>query len=100
MFSTAKSRSKSAIDQASWQRSLRQRISPVTTFQHRVMGGSSSTEADRIGQDLEEETMTWTILLASISRWTRPMFAFSRRRGGLRGQVGVDGAIDRGRARE
>src|SRR5271155_3442966 len=46
-------------------------------FQHRVMGGSSSTEADRIGQDLEEETMTWTILLASISRWTRPMFAFS-----------------------
>src|SRR5271166_4081647 len=46
-------------------------------FQHRVMGGSSSAEADTIGHGLEEETMTWTILLASTSRWMRPTFAFS-----------------------
>src|ERR1700722_10508822 len=45
-------------------------------FQHRVMGGSSSLKADRIGGDLEEETVRWTILLASISRWMRRMFAF------------------------
>jgi hypothetical protein len=38
-------------------------------FQHRVMGGSSSAKADTIGQDVEEETVQWTILLASISRW-------------------------------
>src|SRR6202046_127449 len=36
-------------------------------FQHRVMGGSSSAKADTIGQDVEEETVPWTILLASIS---------------------------------
>src|SRR3984885_10982036 len=46
-------------------------------FQHRVMGGSSSAKADTIGQDVEEETVQWTILLASISRWMRRMFAFS-----------------------
>ena len=28
----------------------------IGVFQHRVMGGSSSAEADRIGQDQEEET--------------------------------------------
>ena len=28
----------------------------LAVFQHRVMGGSSSTEADRIGNDSEEET--------------------------------------------
>jgi transposase len=46
-------------------------------FQHRVMGGSSSAKADTIGQDVEEETVQWTILLASISRWMRPTSAFS-----------------------
>src|ERR1700722_2571251 len=46
-------------------------------FQHRVMGGSSSAKADTIGQDVEEETVQWTILLASISQWMRRMFAFS-----------------------
>src|SRR5271155_4733754 len=67
-----------AIDTESCRANARIRSERVLgVFQHRVMGGSSSTEADRIGQDLEEETMTWTILLASISRWTRPMFAFS-----------------------
>jgi hypothetical protein len=37
----------------------------------------SSAEADRIGLDSEEETVQWTILLALISQWTRPAFAFS-----------------------
>src|ERR1700722_17570492 len=46
-------------------------------LQHRVMGGSSSAKADTIGRDVEEETFQWTILLASISRWMRRMFAFS-----------------------
>src|SRR3984957_7586925 len=41
------------------------------------MGGSSSAKADTIGQDGEEETEQWTILLASIFQWTRRMFAFS-----------------------
>ena len=41
------------------------------------MGGSSSAKADTIGHDVEEETERWTILLASIFRWTRRMFAFS-----------------------
>jgi hypothetical protein len=49
----------------------------IRVFQHWVMGGSSSAKADTIGQDVEEETERWTILLASISRWTRRMFAFS-----------------------
>src|SRR5277367_705223 len=62
--------------------SRRSRQNPLQTgrairFQHRVMGGSSSAQADRIGQDVEEETMISTILLDSISRWTRRMFAFS-----------------------
>jgi hypothetical protein len=39
----------------------------IRVFQHRVMGGSSSAKADTIGQDVEEETVQWTILLASIS---------------------------------
>jgi len=30
------------------------------------MGGNSSAEADRIGNDSEEQTVQWTILLASI----------------------------------
>src|ERR1700689_5816540 len=46
-------------------------------FQHRVMGRSPSAKAATIGQDVEEETVQWTILLASISRWMRRMFAFS-----------------------
>ena len=35
-----------------------QRLAPRSSgvFQHRVMGGSSSSQADRIGQDVEEET--------------------------------------------
>jgi hypothetical protein len=33
-------------------------------------------EADRV-YGLEEETMRWTILLVSISRWTRPTSASS-----------------------
>jgi hypothetical protein len=37
---------------------------------------SSSAKADTFGQDVEEETERWTILLASIVRWTRRMFAF------------------------
>ena len=36
------------------------------------MGGSSSGEADRIGNDSEEEIVQWTILLASTFRWMRP----------------------------
>ena len=40
--------------------SRRSRQNPLQTgrairFQHRVMGGSSSSKADRIGQDVEEE---------------------------------------------
>ena len=41
------------------------------------MGGSSSTQAGTIDRDLEEENPIWTISLASISQWTRRMFAFS-----------------------
>ena len=37
----------------------------IRVFQHRVMGGSSSRWADRIGDGLEEEAVKWTILLAS-----------------------------------
>ena len=33
----------------------------LRVFQHRVMGGSSSAKADTIGQDVEEETVQWTI---------------------------------------
>ena len=45
-------------------------------FQHRVMGESSSAgRYDRPGFGRGDPT--WTILLASISRWTRRMFAFS-----------------------
>ena len=45
--------------------------------------------------------MTWTISLASISRWMRLMFVFRPRRpGGLPEQDGVDGSGDCGRARE
>src|SRR5271154_3964189 len=40
----------------------------IGVFQHRVMGGSSSTQVDRIGLGSEEETVRWTILLASISQ--------------------------------
>ena len=50
-------------------------------FQHGVMGGSSSAKADTIGQDVEEETEQWTILLASIFQWTRRMFVFSTAKG-------------------
>jgi hypothetical protein len=49
-------------------------------FQHRVMGGSSSAKADTIGQDVEEECQR-TILVASIFRWMRRMFAFSIAKG-------------------
>src|SRR6202034_1404362 len=58
-------------------RNQRQAPRSSGVFQHRVMGGSSSAKADTIGQDVEEETVQWTILLASISRWMRRMFAFS-----------------------
>src|SRR5271168_4744890 len=64
----------------------------IRVFQHRVMGGSSSTQADTIGQDVEEETVQWTILLASISRWTRRdacLRSRPRRRCGSREQDGV-----------
>src|SRR5271166_1594308 len=65
------------------------------------MNGSSSSQADKNGQDVEEETMTWTILLASTSRWTRPTLRRRpRRRGDSREQDGVESAIERGRARE
>jgi hypothetical protein len=55
---------------------------PVTStkrrlFQHRVMDGSSSAQAERIGRNLEEETPVWIISLASTSRWTRHTPAFS-----------------------
>jgi hypothetical protein len=46
-------------------------------FPHRVMGRELFRGADTFGQDSEEETVQWTILLASISQWTRRMFAFS-----------------------
>src|SRR5271166_5005309 len=44
-------------------------------FQHRVMG--RELQAATIGPSLEEETVRWTILLASTSRWTRRTSAFS-----------------------
>src|SRR5208282_4110787 len=61
-----------------FQREENQRPAPGSSgvFQHRVMGGSSSAEADRIGES-EEETVQWTILLASISRWRKPTSASS-----------------------
>ena len=42
---------------------------------------SSSAKADTIGQDVEEETVQWTILLALISQWTRRMSASSTAKG-------------------
>ena len=53
----------------------------LRVFQHRVMGESSSAEADKIGQDVEEETVQWTILLASIFRWMSRMFCVLDREG-------------------
>src|SRR5271166_7053852 len=41
------------------------------------MGGSSSAETDRIGPVIGRGEPTWTILLVSISRWTRPTSALS-----------------------
>ena len=38
---------------------------------------AGKTAAGVRGQDVEEETVQWTILLASISRWMKRMFAFS-----------------------
>ena len=49
-----------------------------TFFNIGVMGGSLLPQARpmRISGDSERGDPTWTILLASISRWTRRMFAF------------------------
>src|SRR5271165_6403976 len=41
------------------------------------MGGSSSSKADRIGPVIGRGVTTWTISLASISRWMRPTSVFS-----------------------
>src|SRR5271154_5388258 len=62
------------------------------------MGGSSSAKADTFGQDMEEETRY------ALFRWPRYLDgrdaclrSRSRRGGGLREQVGVDGSGNRRR---
>ena len=70
-----------SLDDAVRARTRFSQLLNLRVFQHRVVGGSSSAKADSIGGDLEEETDRWIISLASISRWTRPMFAFSTAKG-------------------